>query len=279
MMLINKIFLILFLNILFIPISSAKLQGKWPQWRDVTEAPLAIRTNSQAVALLLIRKWDFKKNRYKRYANRKFKIKRCTGFLIAPQTIMTNFHCINHKKLARGVTAYFNSVKDVPARGRKRIKCDEFIAHNKDLDYAIIKCHRKRSIAMDKPVTIDARPFNVINGYEGRNNKLKNKKARPMYIIHQQCVGRGCTPYKVFQIDRIRETGAKDAKHKADTLAGTSGAPVFDLKSNRLIALHHEGNPALNQAIPMYKIIKRFKYLSEKDKAYKKLLKDLKYLN
>ncbi|TDJ08129.1 MAG: serine protease [Deltaproteobacteria bacterium] len=192
---------------------------------------------------------------------------------------MTNWHCIDHPKLAKGLTAYFNYVDGVPTRKRGRVKCNRFIAHNKDLDFALIKCLPKIFLKRIPPVTIDARPFNVINGYDGTNRNLKNKKDRPMYIIHQQCFGRGCMAYKVFQIDRIRETGAKDAKHEADTLAGTSGAPIFDLESNHLIALHHEGNPALNQAIPMYKIIKRFKYLSKKNKTYKRLLEDLKYLD
>lgn len=270
-------FLIL-LCILFTPLANAKLQGKRPQWKEIYQAPPAIRENGNKVALLLIRKWDAKKKRYKRFNNGNFKIKRCTGFLIAPQTIMTNYHCINHPKLAWGVTAYFNHVEGVPSRKRMRIRCNKFVAHNKDLDYAVIKCFPKRYYRMNNPVVIDARPFNVMNGYDGKDRKLERKKDRQMYIIHQQCVGRGCTPFKKFQIDRIRETGAKDAKHEADTLAGTSGAPVFDLESNRLIALHHEGNPALNQAIPMYKIIKRFKYLSKKDKAYKSLLEAMNYL-
>lgn len=190
---------------------------------------------------------------------------------------MTNWHCIQHPRLVEGLDAYFNYSLGVPVEQRMKVQCNKFLAHQHDLDYALIECAPLHPI-LENYVTIDARPYPVINGYDGKNRNEKLDRDLEMYIIHQQCVGENCLAFKKFQIERIRETGAKDAKHKADTIYGSSGSPIFDLKTNRLIALHHEGNPSLNQAIAMYKIVNELKYLAKKDPIYKRILSIIKFI-
>jgi hypothetical protein len=183
---------------------------------------------------------------------------------------MTNWHCLKHPQQASQTVATLNFEKHINPKNYLRFKCDKFLAHDKDMDIAFIECLNP-SPHLNKQVTIDARPYHVMN-----NDPQKKDRDRSMYIIHQECKGQGCNAFKKFQFERIRDTGAKSAKHDADTLGGSSGAPVFDQESNMVIALHHEGNPFLNQAIPFYKIIKRMKYLAKKKPIFEQLLHKMK---
>lgn len=239
-----------------------------PKWKEIVTAPPQIKKNGALVAFLIIRKWDKRKGDFARKKNGRFKVKRCTGFLVAPQIIMTNWHCIKNPKQTVGLTASFKYEMGIPRKQRKKVICETFLNHYKYLDFALVKCEKMPFVM--NGVAIDNRPYNVING-------KPKKKDRPMYLVHQQCKGKRCTPYKRYQIERIRETGVKSAVHEADSLSGTSGSPLFDKHSHRLIALHYEGNSTLNQAVPIYKIINYMKKKSQKGNAfYKDLLGKMK---
>ena len=171
---------------------------------------------------------------------------RCTGFLIAPDVIMTNQHCIPDAAAARGVTARFRYEQG--ASGDTAVDCSGFIGNDAALDFALLQCASRPGDTLGV-VELDAR--------NARTNEA-------VYAIHQNCdyfTNPGCAPTKKLSPGKVRSV-ANEIGHDADTLGGSSGSPVFAGNSHKVIGLHNSGaggNSAgrgtMNYAVPMTRIV------------------------
>ncbi|MCO4754767.1 MAG: trypsin-like peptidase domain-containing protein [Bacteriovoracaceae bacterium] len=170
---------------------------------------------------------------------------RCTGFLINEDTIMTNNHCIGNSSQARGVTVKFDYVA---GKTSKQYTCDQFIGTNSALDFTLVKCDG--SPGKDYPQV-------VLAEFQGKTND-------PIYLVHQNCdytKYSTCTPSQKISTGSLIGSTSTQVKHNADTLGGSSGSPIFDEDSHKVVAIHNAGlnhganNGGTNYGIQMYKIV------------------------
>lgn len=171
---------------------------------------------------------------------------RCTGFLIAPDVLMTNHHCVPSASAAAGARAFFryeDGVTDDVA-----VDCSTFIGNDAGLDFALLQCAGRPG---DRFGTV---------ALEARSARVGDR----VYAIHQNCdsfTTPSCAPTKKFSAGAIRQLG-EQLGHDADTLGGSSGSPVFSDASHAVIALHRagrstgsDGRGTMNFAVPMTRIL------------------------
>lgn len=204
-------------------------------WVEVTDLPMvqAARANSTAIADIKLPMVN----------------SRCTGFLITDNIIMTNHHCVPTKVYARGITAVFNNVEGVRESEQRKFNCSKFLASNKQLDFALIKCQG-----------LPGKVYGV-----AKLEMRPAKKSESIYVIQQNCdyyTKADCDWTKKVSAGNIVRNINGEYEHNADTLGGSSGSPVFSAVTNNVIGLHHAGAGGVgtgrgyaNFAVPMYKII------------------------
>ena len=201
----------------------------WQEASSLAEGTAA-RQNARAVA----------------YLNIPAVASRCTAFLIAPDVIMTNQHCIPDAASAQGVTAYFHYEQG--GSTEVAVDCSGFIGNDAALDYALLQCA--------------SRPGDTLGTVD-----LENRNARTgerVYVIHQNCdyfSDPNCAPTKKLSAGTVQQVG-NEVGHSADTLGGSSGSPVFAGDTHTVIALHHagagsdaNGRGSMNYAVPMTRIL------------------------
>ncbi len=173
---------------------------------------------------------------------------RCSGFLIGEDILMTNQHCIPSASYARGVSVTFDHIKGVSSAAMERFDCSEFIGNDETLDFALLRCSGSPGLVYGF-VDLDSASFQA---------------GKQITVIQQNCdyySNRSCDWSKKYSKGEITAVGS-EYTHNADTLGGSSGSPVFDSSSGRVIAIHHAGlgnNGAgrgiENYAVPMSKIV------------------------
>lgn len=173
------------------------------------------------------------------------KSSRCTGFLINDNMIMTNHHCVSKASHARNLTATFGYTDK--SKG-KAFTCDQFVTANSGLDIGIIKCQGNPGKSLPKVVLAD---------YQG---EAKDK----IYITHQNCNYKSnpsCKPTQKYSEGVVMRSNRSNIEHNADTLPGSSGSPIFDKASHKVMAIHNAGanfgpnNGGMNYGVPMSEIV------------------------
>lgn len=170
---------------------------------------------------------------------------RCTGFLVSDDVIMTNNHCIANSSEASGVYVRFDWVSNNGTY--KQYTCDEFIGTNSALDFTLVRC--KGSPGKYHPQV-------VLGSYQGKTNY-------PIYVPQQNCdyySSSSCVPTQKVSEGVLVGSGTTTVSHNADTLGGSSGSPIFDKASHKVIAIHNaglstSGGGGTNYGIQMYKIV------------------------
>ncbi len=172
----------------------------------------------------------------------------CNGFLISPELFITNYHCVNEQ--SEQVRILFSDNKE-----QEMFNCSDFIAGNEEIDYAIVSCS---GYPGDK--------FGFLNLYTG-------EVATQSFIevIHHNCdniAESNCLRTKKLSSGLLssfyNHHGINLLKHDADTLAGSSGAPLFYKDNNSVIGLHAQGVTSMgkgsaNLAVPMSTIVNDLK--------------------
>lgn len=159
-----------------------------------------------------------------------------TGFLVAPDLLITNWHVFPSRADAEGCGANF--LYEQTDRGLSRgllfaLEPARFFVSDKALDFAVVavapRTDRGELLADLGQITlIEARP--------------KILKGQPVNII-QHPEG-GAKQYAVSQnrlVDILEDEGF--LQYETDTLEGSSGAPAFS-EQWELVALHHAAIPA-----------------------------------
>ncbi|ATH06846.1 hypothetical protein BIY24_02495 [Halobacteriovorax marinus] len=152
---------------------------------------------------------------------------RCTGFLISEDVLMTNEHCIPSAAYAEGVTASFRHLKGVSESNWEEYDCSTFLMNNAEFDFALLKCSGS-----------PGRKFGFVE-----IDSSHKSTGTSVYIVQQNCdyySSRNCDWTKKYSKGSITEV-ADEYTHNADTLGGSSGSPMFDASSHKVVGLHHAG--------------------------------------
>lgn len=155
----------------------------------------------------------------------------CTGFLVAPDKLATNEHCINSAATCASMTAVFGYEFDDQNRLAMgpQLRCASYDGawSTFDLDVSVIR--------LDRSPGPDYAPIDIAAALPPREG--------PLFIIQHP----GSQPKQVSFIEcaamRLNVDGrapASDFTHTCDTAGGSSGAPVFNLDGH-LVGVHHFG--------------------------------------
>ena len=159
-----------------------------------------------------------------------------TGFLIAPDLIITNYHVFRTRDEANGVGAQF--LYERTHEGLREgltftLEPDRFFVNNKGLDYAVVAVAPKSTSG----ASLDQFQYLPLIAAKG-----KIRKGDPVNII-QHPEGR---PKQYATVNNrlmdLRDDGF--LLYETDTLEGSSGAPVFN-QYWETIGLHHCGVPQI----------------------------------
>jgi V8-like Glu-specific endopeptidase len=183
----------------------------------------------------------------------------CTGFFIAKDIVMTNYHCLScaHKiadddTSVEGTTDDFEIINSDPdffskikiqlkteenATGfvEEEVKITKLLAGQKNLDFLILKVEAPKNKAVSVNVLSDT-PLSLFQklatvGYPA-SSPFPGEK---VFDETQEC--------KVSKTN-IERTGARyDSSfgHQCDTNPGSSGSPIFDHYTGKVVGLHWGG--------------------------------------
>jgi hypothetical protein len=162
----------------------------------------------------------------------------CTGFLMGKDLLMTNQHCIRTPEELSSVRIQF--VDAALGVGPSEFKALRMEASNPSLDYTVLRLSGDAS---------HLGRFHVGAGV-ARNNQL-------LVIQHPDGGAKRVAfpPRCAVGIERVNGKAPNaDFGHTCDTLGGSSGAPVLDWSSLRVVGLHHwtfdkRAKGSLNQAV------------------------------
>lgn len=174
---------------------------------------------------------------------------RCTAFLVAPDVIMTNNHCVPRASDAAGVTISLRRELGVAFSDWATFECGDFIGTDSTLDFTLLRCQGNPG-SVHGVVELDEGVYSSGDG---------------IYVIHQNCdyyTVPFCAPNKKYSPGGLRSVFTTSLRHDADTLGGSSGAPVFSAAHHRVVGLHNagfgndgNGRGRENNAVPMRRIV------------------------
>jgi endonuclease G len=163
-----------------------------------------------------------------------------TGFLIAPQILITNHHVLPSIIYAEKSYAEFNfekGIDDLPLPLRVfRLDPAKLFYTNEELDYSIIWVEDRSA---------DGLNFLIENSYLKLNPNLGKTKEGNYVSIIQHPDGK-MKKVALRQNEVTNLSMPKFIRYVTDTKSGSSGAPVFNDKWE-VVALHHAGIPNYNK--------------------------------
>jgi endonuclease G len=162
-----------------------------------------------------------------------------TGFLIAPQILLTNNHVLSDADYARFSYAEFNYEKGpdgIPLPERVfRFDPSQLFYTNEELDYTIIWLEEQSA---------DGLAFIHQFGFLKLNPNLGKTKEGNYVSVIQHPDGK-MKKVALRQNEVTNLSLPKFIRYVADTKSGSSGAPVFNDKWE-VVAVHHAGIPRYN---------------------------------
>ncbi|MDT5296300.1 MAG: uncharacterized protein QOJ76_3180 [Acidobacteriota bacterium] len=174
----------------------------------------------------------------------------CTGFLVAPDLLMTNRHCISQPwqlETATAVFGYESQPTLVETLSFLRIE-----AQDAPLDFTILRLSRPAS--SNWPVAkLDLTPVQ-----NNQNLVLIQHPSDQQKIISRV----GCTVQTADVTDRPQNSN--DFYHLCDADGGSSGSPAINEATGRVVGLHHGGisrplKQGFNFAVKIAPILERLK--------------------
>jgi len=161
-----------------------------------------------------------------------------TGFLVARQLLLTNWHVFPDIASARGIGANFFHEKGENGLAigvTAEVDPDYFFLSNERLDFALVGV---------KPVAVSGQSLADVDPAAMSSAPAKILIGQPVNIIQHPDGG----PKTWVTMDDNRLVDISDdgfLRYTADTLEGSSGSPVFS-KAWELVGLHHSGVPEMH---------------------------------
>lgn len=189
----------------------------------------------------------------------------CTGFLIAPDLVMTNQHCISQPWQLDTAVAVFGYESQPVADETLPFKKIE--AQDDKLDFTILRLSHAPS---DKwpPARLDLTPV--------QNNQelilIQHPSDQRKVISHV-----GCAVMTATVTDRPQN--AKDFYHLCDADGGSSGSPAINEATGLVVGLHHGGirrplKKGFNFAVKIAPILERLGCNSATDAGCNRAVRD-----
>jgi S1-C subfamily serine protease len=187
-----------------------------------------------------------------------------TGFLVAPDVVLTNRHVAVEFARAQGAGWSFRSGMsagvdfnaELGAEAPLEFAVREIVGIHEDHDLAVLRVEQTAgdetlpeplAVAAETPATLQGRQVYVIGypAWDGRRNDPE-----PMLRIFSN----------IFNVKRLQPgeisgeaVDAGEIFHDCSTLGGNSGSPVIDLETHRVIGLHFGGRYLeRNHAVPLW---------------------------
>jgi hypothetical protein len=166
----------------------------------------------------------------------------CTGFLVTPALLFTNEHCVSSPTEARSTLVDLGY--DQPDRPTETLRTTELVVVNHDLDYALLR--------LERPA-----PAQFSSALMSGSTLSTNQQ---LLIVEHPLGGYKQVSLESCEVSDLEMSGVTSALtdfgHRCDTLNGSSGSPVIDLASGRVVGLHHFGfdlqaNTLVNRAVLM----------------------------
>lgn len=177
----------------------------------------------------------------------------CTGFLLTQDVIMTNQHCISadwQLETAKAVFG-FESLPPVPTES-DQIPFTRILMQDQTLDFAVLELKWAARVVW-QPARIDTQPLT-------KNQQLiliqhPSNQPKAFSLI-------GCTVDSVVVADLPKYSN--DFYHLCDCEGGSSGAPVIDDTTGRVVGLQHReirkaGDEGINLAVRMAPIVAKIR--------------------
>jgi V8-like Glu-specific endopeptidase len=158
----------------------------------------------------------------------------CSGFMISPNELMTNAHCVYNAKICRSAKATFGYEQSTllrPLNG-EQVSCVEVKAIDRTLDFAIV-------VLAGTPGASDRWGHLVLS-------PQRPSASEPLYIIHYPGNVRMKGTWNDCKLETAQANGLdptlkSDFGHICDTDGGSSGAPILSQATNEVVGLHHFG--------------------------------------
>lgn len=168
----------------------------------------------------------------------------CTAFLVTPDLMLTNQHCIaSPAELASTLVDFdFDSATATPRTLRLR----ELLRTNEALDYSLVRLEE----AVDRP------PLSLDSSSPPDREQLlivQHPGGEPKQVSLRECTVDGA-------LVEGRRDPDTDFGHQCDTKGGSSGSPVFRFSTKTVVGLHHlgfdpDGESLFNRAVHIEQVM------------------------
>ena len=171
----------------------------------------------------------------------------CTGFLLGEGLLLTNQHCVRTSEEAAALLVDFRY--DTAGARREVVRGATLLRTSVGLDYTLLR--------LSTPVEATFGRLYLETGSPARQRQelvvIQHPGGEPKKFSLEGCVVAG-----------LQREGASteptDFGHECDTKGGSSGSPVFDRTTGRVVGLHHFGfreglDEPVNQAVEIGRIL------------------------
>jgi V8-like Glu-specific endopeptidase len=145
----------------------------------------------------------------------------CTGVMLTPSLLLTNHHCISQPKQLR--TAYVQFGYETNSLNTESFQISEIVLTDETLDFSLLR--------LDRPAS---------EWSTAQADSVPIKKNRKLVIIQYPNGSRKKVSAIGCEVESPEVTGVNgDFFHFCDADGGTSGAPVMDRLTGKVLGLHH----------------------------------------